>query len=129
MLDRKLASTESGKQVDLDLRNEVVLVSLEPLVRLLLDHDNHVPRRNTRRLIALSRELNRLPSLHALVDMHLQHLLLRNDLARITSLALVFMVDDLSRTRAFVARRLELLDHRAHLAKRNLDTATMADMT
>lgn len=39
------------------------------------------------------------------------------------------MVDDLSRAGALVTRRLELLDHRAHLAECNLDTTAMADIT
>lgn len=35
------------------------------------------------------------------------------------------MVDDLARPRTLVARLLKLLDHRAHLAQRDLDTAAL----
>ena len=124
MLDGELTTAQRCQQVDLLFEEQVVLLPPKPLVRLLLDDDDNVPWGDTWRLVALPTERDRLASTHALVDVDLQHLLLRDDLAAIAGLALVFVVDDLARTTALVARLLELLDHRAHLAQRDLDTAT-----
>ena len=55
--------------------------------------------------------------------MDLEHLLFGDDLLAVAVLAAVLLVDDLARAGALVARLLDLLDHRAHLAERDPDTA------
>jgi hypothetical protein len=47
-------------------------------VGLLLDNNNHISRYNARRLVRLAVELDLLARLHALVDVDLEDLALRN---------------------------------------------------
>ena len=86
-------------------------------MRLLLNHDDDVPWCNAWGLIALATESDGLAALHPLVDMHLQHLLLRHRLATVTGLTPVLLVDNLSRPRTFVTGLLDLLNHGTHLAE------------
>jgi hypothetical protein len=123
VLDSKLATRKRSEQVDLDLGEQVRVFPLEPVVWFLLDDDDDIPGGNTWRLVALTAERDRLAALHTLVDVDLEHLLLRDDLLAIARLALVLVVDNLARTRALVARLLDLLNHRPHLAHHNPDTA------
>jgi hypothetical protein len=126
MADRELPATERGEQVDLDLGEQVVVLAAEALVRTLDDLDDDVAGRDAGRLVGLAVEGDRLARAHALVDGHLEHLLLADDLAAVARLALVLVVDDLARARALVARALQLLDHRAHLTQSEANTATGA---
>lgn len=129
MLDRKLSTTQCCQEVDFLLEEQIVLLSLEPLMRLLLNNNNNISRGDTRRLVALSTEVDRLSTAHTFIDMHLEHLLLRHNFLAITRLALVFMIDNLARPRTFITRLLQLLDHRTHLAQRDLDSASTASPT
>lgn len=58
--------------------------------------------------------------------MHLQELLLADDLLAVALLALVLLVHRLAAARARVARLLELLDHRPHLPQRHAHPAPAA---
>ena len=126
MPDSELAAGERSEKIDLLLVEEVVLLPPEPIVRLLLDDNDDVARGDARRLVALAAEGDRLAATHALVDVYLEHLLLRDYLATTATFALVFVVDDLACAVTLVARLLELLDHRAHLPERDLDTPALA---
>lgn len=126
MLDCELATIDGGEEVYLDLRNQVVSTTPEAIVRLLLYDDDDVSGRDTWSLITLTIEGDRLPILHALVNMDLEHLLLRDNLARITCLAPIFVIDSLARTVAFVARRLHLLNHGTHLPECDAYTTSLA---
>lgn len=128
VLDRELSTTKGGQEVDLDRCDEVGALSLEPLVRLLLDDNNDIAWFRAWSLIALAIEGDRLAVLHALVDMHLQNLLFGHHLLALARLTPVLGVDDFTRPRALVARALHLLDHGTHLAQRNLDTPTVTSM-
>lgn len=74
-------------------------------------------------------EGDRLATLHALVHVNLEHFLLADDLATVTGLALVLVVDDFACPGTFVASALKLLDHRAHLSESDTNTATAAAIT
>lgn len=129
MLYRELATRQRGQDINLDLRDQIVLLPLEPLMGLLLDDDDHISRLSRRRLITLPSKLNRLPTLHTLIDMNLQKLLLRKHLLSFTIRTSILCIDDLSRPRTLVARTLDLLDHWAHLAQRELDAPTITSPT
>jgi hypothetical protein len=55
-----------------------------------------------------------------------KNLALRHDLFTVASVATVLLVDNLTLTTTFVARLLNLLYHRTHLTKTDLDTLTIA---
>lgn len=129
VLDCKLATTKRRQQVNLDFRDEVVVLSLEAFVRLLFDDNDHVSRLRPWHLIALSAEGHGLAVLHALVDVNFQDLLLGHDLLALTLRTPVLHVDDFASPRTLVTRRLHLLDHGTHLAESNLDTTSMAGIT
>ena len=71
MRDRELPSTQGRQEIDLDVDGQVVILPLEPLMWLLLDHDHDVSRYYVWCLVALSSESDRLATLHTLVDVHL----------------------------------------------------------
>jgi hypothetical protein len=95
VLDSKLTATESSQEVNLYRGNKVVVLSLESIVRLLLNDDNDVAWLCAWRLIALAVEGDGLAALHPLVDMYLQDLLLGDDLLALAVGTPIFGVDDL----------------------------------
>jgi hypothetical protein len=115
VLDSKLSSTQCRQQVNLGLAVQVVSLSLESSVGLLLDRNDDISRDNTWRLVTLAIEPDLLSALHSLVDMDLEDLSLRVGLFAVTGLAPVLGVHHLSGTLAFVTRLLDLLDHGAKL--------------
>ena len=76
VLDRKLSTSQRCKEINLNFHKEIILLSLEPIVRFLFNHDNHISGRHPRCLITLSAESNCLTALHTLVNVHFKHLLL-----------------------------------------------------
>ena len=126
MKNGELAARERREEIDLDLGVQVVSFPLEDCVRLLLDHNNDVSRLDSRALIRLSRERDRLPLLHSPIDKDLEHLALVDDLLAEAALAAILRVDDLALAVAVAARLLNLLDHRAELAEDDLDPLTVA---
>src|SRR6266849_10068382 len=119
--DHKFTTSKCGLEVDLDVDHEVVIVALEACVRLLFDNNDNIAWNDSGRLIAFVKVGDRLAILHALVDVHFEHLLLRNDLTRVAIFALVTGIDDLASTRALIAWMLKLLDHGTHLAQGDTD--------
>lgn len=126
---RERSASERSEQVKLDLSVQIVALAPEPLMRLLVYNNNNVSRFDSRRLVALARKSNGLTALHALVDVHLEELALRNNLLADANLAAVLLVDNLARTVALSARLLDLLEHRPHLAQHHLHTTTLAAAT
>jgi hypothetical protein len=69
---------------------------------------------------------NRLPSNSKNKDLqYFKDLALRDDLLAMASVASVLLIDNLTFTTALVAWLLNLLNHRTHLTKGNLDTLTI----
>jgi hypothetical protein len=125
VLNREFTTSKRRQELNLDVGHEVVVVALEAFMRFLLDNNDDIAWNNAGRLIAFSSEGDCLAALHTLVDVYLEHLLLRNHLARVATLALVTMIDDLASSRTLVAWLLQLLDHGSHLAKRDSDATTL----
>jgi hypothetical protein len=126
VLDRQLATTKRSEDIDRSLMEEIVALSAEAVVWLLVNLNDNIARCDAWRLIGFAVEGDCLTALHALVDVHLHNLLLANDFAAVARLALVLVVDDLARTRALVTGRLHLLNHRSHLAQGDANTTTGA---
>lgn len=76
MFNSKSTATKSSQQVDLDLYNEIVVLTLESFVRLFFNHDDNVSSLRVGRLITFAMESDCLTTLHTLVDVDLQELLL-----------------------------------------------------
>jgi hypothetical protein len=124
MLNGEFSTTKGGKKVDFGLAEQVVTLSLETGVRLLLENNDDISSDNTRALVRFSLELDLLTRLHSFVDVNLQDLSLRVGLFAVTLLAPVLGVHHFSSTLALVTRLLDLLHHRAELSKHDLDTLT-----
>src|SRR6266404_238578 len=122
----ELSTPKRHEKVNLDIDDEVIVIALEPIVWLFFDDNDDIPRNHPRSLVTLAGEDDRLASLHAFVNMDLEHLLLRNHLARVAVLALIAMVDNLASSGTFITRLLQLLDHGTHLTQRNAHATTLA---
>ena len=116
---------KSGKQVNLSLVEEVVVLALEAGVGLLLNLKHDITRHDTGHLVTLTAELNLVAIAHTLVNVDVEHLALNDGLLAITLLAAVLVTNGLSFTVAVRANCLEALDHGAHLAHHSLHTATV----
>ncbi len=90
---------------------QIVAATLEERVLLLLQDNDNVAWWKSRLLISLAVECDALAILHALVNVHLQHLALGHHLLAIARLAAVLVLDGLARPSAAIAVALDLLDH------------------
>ena len=126
MLNVDLTTRKSGKQVDLSVVEQVVVLALESGVGLLLDLEHDVSGLDARQLVALTTELDSVARLDAAVDVDVEDLSLDDGLLSVALLASVAITDDLSLALAVGADGLEPLDHRAHLAHHVLHTAAIA---
>jgi len=115
VLDSKFSTSQCCQQIDLGFAVQVVSLSLESRVWLLLDRDNDISRDNSRSLIALAIEPNLLSTLHSLVDVDFENLSLAVGLFTLTSLTSILGVHHLSSTLTFVTWLLNLLDHGTEL--------------
>jgi hypothetical protein len=97
VLDREGSARQSREQVELNVSNQVVSFTFEPIVRSLLDDNDNISRLCARRLIAFATELHCLTSLHPLVDVYLQKLLLGKHLLALALSTSILRVDDLAR--------------------------------
>lgn len=129
MFDSELATSKSRQKVNLDFGNEIVFLSTESVVWLLLNDNNNVSGLSRRRLVGFATKNDGLTTLHTLVDVDLQHLLVRNDLLALAGCATILRVDVLASTRTVVTSSLDLLNHRTHLAHDNFDTTTITTGT
>lgn len=108
---------------------EVVVFASEASVRLLLDLENHVARKNTRRLVTLTTELDARAALHAPINVDVQNLAVHNSLLARATLAAILVLDDLSLSVAVRAGSLETLDHGTHLSHHSLHAVTVTTGT
>lgn len=129
MLDDKLASSERSEEVKLNLINEIVILALESVMRLLLHNDHHVSWLSAWCLITFPSKGDGLAILHSFVDVDLQKFLLWYRLLAFASSAPVASVDDFSGPRTLVTGGLHLLNHGTHLTQSNADTTSIASMT
>lgn len=129
MLDVDGASRQSCDQVDFRMVEEVVLLSLEPSVWLLLDLEDDVARLNARRLVSLSSEVNLVARVNTPINVYMEDLSLDNGLLPTAALAPILFADDLAFSVAVRADSLEPLDHRPHLAHHGLHTVAVAPGT
>lgn len=104
----ELSAAERGEKINVNLREEIVTLPLEVLVRLLLKNDDNIARDGAGCLVRLAGEGDLLAGLHAAVDVDLEHLPLRDHLLPLALLAPVLRVDDLTRGVAVAAGLLDL---------------------
>ena len=126
MLDGKRAAGQGRQQIHLGLVVQVIALSLEPRVGLLLDDKDDIAGDDVGPLVALAGKGDLLAVLHALVDRHVQHLALGDGLLAVALLAPVLFPDDLALAVAVWADGLEALDHGAHLAHHRLHAGSAA---
>lgn len=126
VLNGEAASAKSRKKINLNLVEKVVLLALEPGVRLGLNFEDNISGHDTRNLVTLPAELNLVAVPDTLVDVDVEHLALNNGLLTTALLAAVLVTDHLSLTVTVWANGLEALDHGTHLAHHGLHTGTIA---
>lgn len=129
MFDCKLTTCKRCQKVDLNFGDKVVVLSFEALVWFFFDDNYDIPRFCGRRLVTFPSELDGLASFHPFVDMNLEEFLLGKNLLPFAVRTTILRVDDLSRSCAFVAGRLDLLDHWAHLTQSDLDAPSATCVT
>lgn len=129
MFDSNFATAKGSEKINVKFSDEVVLLALEAFMGLLVNDNDDVSRLYIRGLVTLSVENDGLTAFHALVYVHLENLLLREDLLTLAITATILGVYDFAGTITFVARGLHLLDHRAHLANNELDTTSVTSAT
>mmetsp|Transcript_17022 Transcript_17022/g.25165 ORF Transcript_17022/g.25165 Transcript_17022/m.25165 type:complete len:270 (+) Transcript_17022:255-1064(+) len=123
----KIESTQTLRQRKFFVENNISALSFEDLVRLLLDHKNHVSRQNAGCFIRLFMESNFLPVFHPGGYIHFQHFSLFDDLLSHTFLALIFWMDHFPLSLALSASPLQLLHHsRRDLPDLNLHPLAIA---
>lgn len=92
-------------------------------MRLLLQHNDHIPGNDTGGLVSLAGKGDPLPVLHALVNVHLKDLALALGLLAFALLAAILLLDGLALTVAILADLLNLLHHAGtNLPQTNGDT-------
>ena len=105
---------------------QVVILALEPWVRLLLNLKHNVTSKNTWHLITFATEFNLVPALHTTVNVDMKDLALDNSLLAHAPFASVTVANGLSFALAVRTDGLEALDHGSHLAHHSLHTRTVA---
>ena len=126
MFNGKATTAKSREKINFHVVVKVVVLALEPGVRLLLDFEDNITVYNTGDLVTFPAELNLVTVLDTLVDVDMKHLALHDGLLTVTLLAAVTLTDVLTLTVAVRANRLEALDHGTHLAHHSLHTGTIA---
>ena len=111
MGDGHLEAAERLGEGDALLEEEIGALALERGVLLLLHDEDDVARDGAGSLVSLTLEGDLLVVHHALLDVHLQHLLLLHHLLAVALPALVLLADDLPGAAALVAHGLHLLNH------------------
>ncbi|KXS96702.1 hypothetical protein AC578_9443 [Pseudocercospora eumusae] len=129
MLDVDGTTGECCEKVNLSVVEQVVALSLETWVWLLLDLELNVARLYTRHLVTLAPEVDFGAALHTTVDVHVQNLAFDDSLLAVALLALVLLSDGLTLTIAVRADGLESLDHGTHLAHHGLHSLSITSCT
>lgn len=129
VLDVDCASSKGSEQIDLGAIKEIIALSLESVVRFLLNLKLDIASEDTREMVTFATEVNLLARLHTTVNVHVQHFPLNNSLFARASLATVFLSNHLTLAVAVRTYRLEPLNHRAHLTHHRLHTTTAARRT
>jgi hypothetical protein len=129
MLDEERPSSDGREQIDVLLGKQIVPPSFKSIVGLLVNHNDHISRLYSRRLIGLSVKLDGLAVLHPLVDMNFEHLALSDDLLALTRLAPTLGLDLLPFSIAIGASLLDLLHHGSELSRDHFYTATLTRRT
>lgn len=120
-----LPTRQRRKQINLRMIEKIIILPLEPRMRLLLNLKHDVAGLHAGQLVALATELNLVAGLDAPIDVHVQHLALDNRLLATALLAAITLADRLALALAIGTNGLETLDHRAHLADHGLHTPTI----
>lgn len=126
MLNIDGTSCQSSNQLNLTTVEEIVILSCETCVRLLLNLKNNITSLNTRSLVTFASELDLGAALDAPVDVDVENLSVDGGLLAVALLAAILILDNLAFTIAVGADSLEALDHGAHLAHHSLHTSTIA---
>jgi hypothetical protein len=129
VLQAEVSPRQGCEEIDLNVREQVIALALEYLVRPLVDDNDNVPSDGTWHLIGCLLKGDRLPIPHPLVDVYLEQFALAGDLLAATRLAAVLGVDDLAFPITLVTRLLDLLQHRAQLSEDDFDTSSLASTT
>jgi hypothetical protein len=122
----ELATSKGSQKINFDFDYEIILLSTEPFMRLFFDDNDDVSRFCRGRLVGFASKNDGLTALHSFVDVDLQHFFIREDLLALAVAAPIFGVDKFTSSRAVIASGLNLLNHGAHMAHHDLDTASMA---
>lgn len=126
MLNADRATGQSREEVNLSMVEEIIVLALESLVRLLLNFEHHITGEDAGELVTLASELDLVAVLYAAVDVDVQDFALDGRLLSIATLAAILFPDHLTLTLAVRADCLEPLDHRTHLPHHCLHTGTTA---
>lgn len=122
VLDGKVTTRNRRQQIHLCRTVQIIPLALEPIMLLLLHHNDHIARLHARGLITLPVEAHLVARPGPFVDVHIQHLALLRRLFAVAGLAAVLGVHHLARALALVTRLLDLLHHGSDLAKHDFDT-------
>mmetsp|Transcript_31585 Transcript_31585/g.72598 ORF Transcript_31585/g.72598 Transcript_31585/m.72598 type:complete len:291 (+) Transcript_31585:160-1032(+) len=129
VVDNKNCAGQGLRQRDRLGHQEIVTLTLEHLVFLLLNHKDDVTRHQPGFLVCFASEINFLAVLHALLNVHLEDALLLGHLVAPASLATVLVLNDTSFAFAVGAASLHLLHHPwCNLTDNNLHTAPLAPL-
>lgn len=129
MLDENGTTGKGGNEIDLALVKEVVLLTGEAGVGLLLDDKHNIAGENTRRLVTLTAEFDLGTALNTTVDVDVEDLAIDDGLLAVALLAAILLLNHLAFAIAVRANSLEALDHGTHLPHHDLGTLTLAAST
>lgn len=125
MLNEDGATGKGGNEIDLALVKEVVLLTGEAGVGLLLNNEDNIAGENARCLVTLTAELDLGTALNTTVDVHVEDLAIDDGLLAVALLAAILLLNHLAFTVAVGADSLEALDHGTHLPHHDLGTLTI----
>lgn len=114
------STSQSSDQLDLTLVEEVVFLTGEAGVGLLLNLENDVTGLDARGLVTLTTELNLGTAPNTAVDVNVENLAVDDCLLAVALLAAVLVLDGLTLAIAVGADGLEALDHGTHLSHHGL---------
>jgi hypothetical protein len=126
VLDVDSAAGQCRDEVDFGVVEEVIIPASEAGVRLLLDLEDDVARKDAGGLVTLATELDLGTALNTAVDVDVEDLAIDHCLLAEALLAAVLVLDDLALAITVWAHCLEALDHGTHLAHHRLHAVAVA---